>query len=80
MQYDFSVVSVDDFVLRKISANGALVPATMSGQAIIKLIFNSVQVARETRTFVDGFLFNILSELRQDAITIYVHLLKKDTG
>ena len=77
LQYDFSVVSVDDFVLRKISANGALVPATMSGQAIIKLVFNSVQVARETRTCVDGFLFNILSELRQDAITVYMHFLKQ---
>ena len=49
----------------------------MRGQAIIKLVFNSVQVARETRTFVDGFLFNILSELRQDAITVYMHFLKQ---
>ena len=77
LQYEFSVVSVDDFVVRKINANSALVPATMSGQAIIKLVFNSVQVAHETRTFVDGFLFNILSELRQAAITVYVHFLKQ---
>ena len=76
LQNDFSVVSVDDFVLRKINTS-ALVPATMSGQAIIKLVFSSVQVAHETRTFVDGFLFNILSELRQDAITVYMHFLKQ---
>ena len=73
LQYDFQVVSVDDFVPRKIIANGALVPVIMGKQAIIKL------VARETKTFVDGFLFNILSELRKDAITVHMHYLKKTT-
>ena len=90
LQYDFSVVSVDEFALRKIIANGALVPATMSGQDSIKLVLNSVPVtmrkqdsiklvARETKTFVDGFLFKILSELRKDAITVHLHYLKKAT-
>jgi hypothetical protein len=73
LQYDFSVVSVDECVPRKIIEYGALVPVIMRKQANIKL------VARETKTFVDGFLFNILSELRKDAITVHMHYLKKAT-
>ena len=51
----------------------------MSGQGIIKLVSNPIQVAYETKTFLDGFLFNILSELRKDAITVHMHYLKKAT-
>ena len=79
LQYDFSVVSVDDFIVRKLNASRALVPVTMSGQGIIKLVSNPIQVAYETKTFLDGFLFNILSELRKDAITVHMHYLKKAT-
>ena len=73
LQYDFQVVSVEDFVPRKIIANVALVLGIMGKQAIIKFL------PRETKTFVDGLLFNILSELRKDAITVHMHYLKKTT-
>jgi hypothetical protein len=79
LQYDFSVVSVDDFIVRKLNASRALVPVTLSGHGIIELVSNIVQVANETKTFLDGFLFNILSELRKDAITVHMHYLKKAT-
>ena len=79
LQNDFSVVSVDDFVRRKISENGGLDSPKTRLNDIRACIFNVVQVGRETRTFVDGLLSNILSELRQDAITMYMHVLNKGT-
>lgn len=79
LQNDFSVVSVDDFVRRKISEKGDLVPSKIRFDAISACILNVVQVGREARRFVDELLSNILSELGQDAITMYMHLLNKGT-
>ena len=80
LQNDFSVVSVEDFVRRKIRENGDLVPPNIRLNTSSTFICDVVKVGCETRKSVDILLSNILSELRQDAITIYVHLLKKDTG
>ena len=80
LQNDFSVVSVEDFVRRKIRENSDPVPPNIRSNTSSTSISAVVNPGRETSIFVDKLLSNILSELRQDAITIYMHMLKKDTG
>ena len=79
LQNDFTVESVKDFVVRKISENGGLDSSTTRLAAICSCICNIVEIGRQTRTFVDRLLFNILSEFKQDAITIYIHVLNRGT-
>lgn len=79
LKNDFSVVSVDDFVLRKIKTNFDIFSSLeRSVRGSLHILTGSVSAGRETRTFVDIFLFDVLSELKQDAITMYMHFLNKD--
>ena len=79
LKNDFSVVSVDDFLLRKIKANCNILSLVNRNLSVLLLpIVGSVAVGRATRIFVNKLLSGILSELKKDAITVYAYFLSKD--
>ena len=79
LKNDFSVVSVHDFVLRKIKANCDILSLVeRSARGIVHPIAGSVSAGRETMIFVNQLLSDVLSELKKDATTVYIHFLSKD--
>ena len=70
LQNDFPNVTVDDLVEEKLRPR-----LYMHSRMLIDSLTAD---RRETREFVVEFLSVMLSELKQDAITVYMHFLKKD--
>ena len=69
MQYNFSDVTVDDLVEEKIRGRFSIYSAMQS--------FSLTAARNEARIFVDELLSEIVSELKQDAITVYLHFFKQ---
>jgi hypothetical protein len=70
LQTDFSSVTVDDLVVEKLRPRLYIYP---------RMQIDSLTAARRgTREFVVEFLSDMLSELKQDAITVYMHFLSKE--
>ena len=73
---NFSRVPLDDFVLGRLQRNYygySFIPTDVTND-----ICFCISAGCQARKFVDEFLSEVLSELKQDAITVYIHLLKRD--
>ena len=69
LQYNFSDVTVDDLVEEKIRGRFSMYSPMQS--------FSLTAARNGARIFVDELLSEIVSELKQDAITVYLHFFKQ---
>ena len=77
MKHNFSEVSVDDFVQSKISIKSDYLYPTCLFPILTVPIIGSIYGGYKINKFVNIFLSDILSELKQDAITVYIHFFKE---
>jgi hypothetical protein len=75
LKNNFSKVSVDDFVTRKFTRVFDHQPDPLLLSVVP--IIGSVYIGYKAKKFVNEILSDILSELKQDAITVYKHFLNK---
>ena len=73
---NFSHVSVDDFVLRRLKRNDDIYSFIQTD--VTQTMCCSISDVCKARKFVDEFLSDILSELKQDAIAMKMHFLNQD--
>ena len=73
LKNNFSKVSVDDFVKRKFRR--AFYHPSDSSVLCDAPIIGSTHLGYKIKKFVDEFLSDIVSEIKQDAITVYKHFL-----
>ena len=75
LKNNFSKVSVDDFVTRKFTRVFDHQPDPLLLSVVP--IIGSVYIGYKAKKFVNEILSDILSELKQDSITVYKHFLNK---